>query len=152
MRDKRICFLIASMLVFHYTFSQVERGFRVDGIFNVLWWEKDIKARASYIEMPVDLLYSPKAGSGNLLIAVGPYVGYGTGGKWKTGVQVVTGDIVTSELISKCSAPSGAGIRSGLKDSNSMFCSPILLGSLPILTGEIALSYRNLPRLSISDP
>ncbi len=73
------------------------RGFRLDGVSDVLWWGKDLKTRASYIELPVDLLYSPKAGPGDLLIAVGPYTGHGIGGKWKTSSPVVIGDIVTSD-------------------------------------------------------
>lgn len=38
-------------------------------------------------------MYSPEIGSGALLVAVGPYIGYGTGGTWTTKEDVVIGDI-----------------------------------------------------------
>lgn len=69
------------------------RGFRINGTSDVLGWGKDLKVRTSYIELPVDLLYTPKAGPGNLLVAAGPYAGYGAGGKWKTSAPVILGDI-----------------------------------------------------------
>jgi hypothetical protein len=35
--------------------------------------------KLSYVEVPVNVVYKPKVGSGHLLLGVGPYVGYGTG-------------------------------------------------------------------------
>jgi hypothetical protein len=72
------------------------KGFKQDG-----GWlaapGNEFKAKASYIEVPVNLLYKPHLGIGNLLIGAGPYVGYGIGGKWKAEGQIVVGDIVLSE-------------------------------------------------------
>jgi len=55
--------------------------------------DNDIKVTASYIEVPLNFIYKHKLASGNLLIGVGPYVGYGTGGKWKSEAPVSIGDI-----------------------------------------------------------
>lgn len=46
--------------------------------------EDDFKAKLDYIEVPLNLRYKSKFGAGNLLIAAGPYIGYGIGGKWKS--------------------------------------------------------------------
>lgn len=53
----------------------------------------NIKVTVSYIEVPLNFIYKHKLASGNLLIGVGPYVGYGTGGKWKSEAPVIIGDI-----------------------------------------------------------
>ena len=54
----------------------------------------DLKVTVAYIEMPLNLIYKRKFGSGKLLIGAGPYAGYGTGGKWKSETNPVIGDIV----------------------------------------------------------
>lgn len=57
--------------------------------------DREFRATASYIEIPVNLLYSPELGSGNLIFGAGPYAGYATGGKWKADqAQVLIGDIM----------------------------------------------------------
>jgi hypothetical protein len=70
-----------------------KRGFKQPGA-SFVGWGKDFEAKVSYFELPVDFLYSPKIGPGNLLLAAGPYVGYGTGGSWKTSGPVTVGDIM----------------------------------------------------------
>lgn len=57
-------------------------------------WGKDFDARVSYVELPVSLQYSPEIGPGRLLIAAGPYLAYGTAGKWTTSAPVLIGDIM----------------------------------------------------------
>lgn len=37
----------------------------------------------NYLEVPLNLVYKPLLGEGNLIVAFGPYLGYGIGGKWK---------------------------------------------------------------------
>lgn len=37
----------------------------------------------NYLEVPLNLVYKPVLGSGNLIVAFGPYLGYGLGGKYK---------------------------------------------------------------------
>lgn len=58
------------------------KGFKQDG-----GWlaspDNEFKATASYVEVPVNLLYKPELGNGNLIVGTGPYVSYGTGGKWE---------------------------------------------------------------------
>lgn len=70
------------------------RGFKQQGPASHISWGENFEARVSYLELPVDLLYSLKIGPGNLLLAAGPYLGYGTGGKWTTRGTVLIGDIV----------------------------------------------------------
>lgn len=51
------------------------------------------EATVSYIEVPVNLLYKPEVGTGNLVLGAGAYAGYGLGGEWKTQTDVAIGDI-----------------------------------------------------------
>lgn len=76
------------------TFVYARRGFKQDGASDFIGLGNDFDARVSYIELPVDLMYSPKIGPGNLLLAAGPYIGYGTGGTWTTNGDVLIGDIM----------------------------------------------------------
>jgi hypothetical protein len=45
----------------------------------------DTKAKLSYIDVPVSLVYKPVLGTGNMLLGFGPYVGFGLGGKVNNG-------------------------------------------------------------------
>ncbi len=45
----------------------------------------DASTTLNYIELPVNFLYKPELGTGNLLLGVGPYAAYGVGGKAKLG-------------------------------------------------------------------
>ena len=53
----------------------------------------NLQVNVSYIEVPLNILYKPRLGAGNLLFGAGPYIGYGTGGKWKSDKDAVIGDI-----------------------------------------------------------
>lgn len=77
----------------HPALVYAKRGFQQDGAPSHIGWGKDFKAVVSYIELPVDLLYLLKIGPGNLSLAAGPYIGYGTGGRWATEGSVLIGDI-----------------------------------------------------------
>ncbi len=51
-------------------------------------WSEDggtIEAKTilNYLEVPLNLVYKPLLGEGNLIVAFGPYLGYGIGGKNK---------------------------------------------------------------------
>ena len=83
---------LATQVAVQPMFVYTTRGFKQPGSSHVGWGE-DFTARVSYIELPVDFLYRPKVGPGNLLLAAGPYVAYGTGGSWKTKGPVTVGDI-----------------------------------------------------------
>lgn len=54
----------------------------------------EFKVRVSYIEVPLNFLYKPRLGTGRLLLGLGPYVAYGTGGRWKSDSDVAIGDIL----------------------------------------------------------
>lgn len=41
----------------------------------------DIKTKLSYIEIPLNFVYKPILGTGNMLLGFGPYVAFGVGGK-----------------------------------------------------------------------
>jgi hypothetical protein len=75
----------------------------------------NFKVSASYIEVPVNLLYKPHLGSGNLLLGAGPYIAYGTGGNWKSDNDAAIGDIVVGkkgDVIFKNDAMDGGDINS----------------------------------------
>lgn len=88
---------VANHFLVHPSLVSARRGFNINGVSQVLWWGSDLKVRTSYIELPVDFLFTAKIGPGNLVAGAGPYAGYGVGGKWKTSEVVVIGDIVTSD-------------------------------------------------------
>jgi len=84
----------------HFSFQPsivyVKRGFKQPGSSHI-GWGNDFEAKVSYVELPVDILYSPGIGPGKLLLSAGPYIGYGTGGKWTTSTNVLIGDIMIDE-------------------------------------------------------
>ncbi|HYH13572.1 MAG TPA: porin family protein [Flavisolibacter sp.] len=41
------------------------------------------KIRLSYVEVPVNLVYKPILGTGNMILGFGPYVGFGVDGKYE---------------------------------------------------------------------
>lgn len=43
--------------------------------------DTDIKTKLSYIEIPLNFVYKPVLGTGNMLLGFGPYVAFGIGGK-----------------------------------------------------------------------
>ncbi len=47
--------------------------------------DDDTKVKISYIDVPVNLLYKPILGTGNMVLGFGPYVGFGIGGKVEEG-------------------------------------------------------------------
>ena len=70
-----------------------KRGFKQPGASHI-GWGTDFEAKVSYLELPVAVVYHPQIGNGKLLVAAGPYAGYGTGGTWKTRGPVTVGDIM----------------------------------------------------------
>ncbi len=73
------------------------RGFKQDDIYDFFVVGKNFEAKVSYYELPVDIVYHPKIGPGNLLLAAGPYIGYGKGGVWETKGELLIGDILYME-------------------------------------------------------
>lgn len=49
--------------------------------------DADSKVKISYIDVPVNLLYKPILGTGNMVLGFGPYVGFGIGGKVESGSE-----------------------------------------------------------------
>ncbi|KEO75607.1 porin family protein [Anditalea andensis] len=85
---------LSSQFSVHPSLIYAKRGFKQHGPASHLVWGEDFEGKVSYFELPVDLLYSQKIGPGNLLLAVGPYLGYGTGGSWTSKGTVLIGDIL----------------------------------------------------------
>ncbi|MEI6946234.1 porin family protein [Paraflavisolibacter sp. H34] len=46
-------------------------------------WENKSETKISYVEIPVNLIYKPVVGTGNMVLGFGPYVGFGISGKQK---------------------------------------------------------------------
>lgn len=61
-------------------------------------YSTNFRATASYIEVPVNLLYKPKLAVGHLILGAGPYLAYGTGGTWRSDTNIQIGDIVGTNV------------------------------------------------------
>lgn len=73
--------------------SYADRGFKEDN--SSIAYGSKFEYKASYVEVPVNILYKANLGTGNFLVGAGPYIGVGTGGSWKSDGQVIVqGDIV----------------------------------------------------------
>jgi hypothetical protein len=49
--------------------------------------DNETKVKISYVEIPLNFVYKPILGSGNMLLGFGPYVGIGVGGKVESNGQ-----------------------------------------------------------------
>lgn len=59
-----------------------------------------VKTVLNYLEVPLNLVYKPTLGNGNLIVNFGPYLGYGISGKYKTeldGAEVLGIGVSTDE-------------------------------------------------------
>ena len=74
----------------------VGKGYKQDGGW-LAGDDKEFQAAASYVEVPLNLIYKVWIGVGNLLIGAGPYVAYGLGGEWEAEGQVAVGDVILTE-------------------------------------------------------
>lgn len=72
------------------------KGFKQDGGW-IITEGNEFKAKADYVEVPINLVYRSQFSAGNFVIGAGPYVGYGIGGKWESEGQILVGDIMLSE-------------------------------------------------------
>lgn len=115
------------------------KGFKQDGGW-LLDSGYDFKAKASYIELPVNLIYKLQFGIGDLLIGAGPYIGYGTGGKWESDGIIYIGDIVLSE---------NSGDVIFKKDGNDGEFGNYLYGKPWDYGANVVIGYEFLQRLSI---
>ena len=61
--------------------------------------DNEFEANASYIDVPIHVLYKSNLGPGDLIVGAGPYVAYGIGGKWKTERRISFGGIKNGDLI-----------------------------------------------------
>lgn len=64
-------FYLAPGLLFSTKGSKVSEG---DATFNTV---------INYLEVPINFVYKPELGAGKLIVAFGPYLAYGIGGKYK---------------------------------------------------------------------
>jgi len=69
-----------------------KRGFeRNEG--KIIGWGNNFKANTSYLELPIDVVFNSPIGNDHLQFGLGPYIGFGLGGKWKTPETVYIDDI-----------------------------------------------------------
>lgn len=73
-----------------------ERGFKEEGDAKI-GWGKDFKTQSSYIFLPVDLVYAIPVRTSSIRLGIGPYVGVGLGGRWKTSAPVLIGDVLIED-------------------------------------------------------
>jgi len=101
----------------------------------------------SYIEVPLNILYKPQLGNGNLLLGFGPYLAYGIGGKVKFQDEetdvLFKGDVSITEYDEQfCVKPfdAGANIFVGYELSMGLFfqfnTQLGLLNMMPKVEGE----------------
>ena len=75
----------------------------------------NFEVKAFYMEVPLNILYKPGLGSGHLLVGAGPYIGYGTGGNWKSEGGVILGDMMIGDkgdVIFRNNSAEGGGLES----------------------------------------
>lgn len=91
--------------------------------------DADSKIQLSYIEVPVNFVYKPMLGMGNLILGVGPYAGFGIGGKIKSDdgdVDVEFKNDITSDDVEGNTAyfrrmDFGGNLLAGYQFSNGLF-------------------------------
>ncbi|WP_143308444.1 porin family protein [Chitinophaga vietnamensis] len=74
----------------------------------------DLKLTTSYLQLPINFMFKPEVGNGRLVLAAGPYIAYGVGGKFKNtgGNDVNAFDDAAGPLKQK-RFDAGAGINIG---------------------------------------
>lgn len=85
------------------------------------------QTKLSYIEIPLNFVYKPVLGAGNLLLGFGPYVGFGIDGKtesangFETDVEFGNDDVVrdpSKDYLKRSDA--GANLLAGYEFSNKV--------------------------------
>lgn len=61
-------------------------------------WSNGSKVKVNYLEVPVNFVYKPVLGTGNLLLGFGPYVAFGMGGKAEDAQGNVADVVFNNEL------------------------------------------------------
>lgn len=87
-----------------------------------------IKTTLNYIDIPVNYVYRPMLGTGNLVLGFGPYIGFGVGGKLKnpngSSTEVVYRDqfdrTVPASMLQLRRTDAGANFIAGYEFANSL--------------------------------
>lgn len=86
--------------------------------------DADGKVKISYLDVPVNLIYKPILGAGNMVLGFGPYVGFGIGGKVES--QGTEQDIEFNNEYTSSTAPqirrmdAGANFLAGYEFANKV--------------------------------
>jgi len=76
----------------------------------------NFNVNADYIEIPVLLLYKPQLIGGHLLLGAGPYIGFGTGGNWRSDSDIIVGGDMNigkkGDVIFRNNAANGGSLES----------------------------------------
>lgn len=82
------------------------------------------KVKLSYIDIPINFLYKPVLGTGNMVLGFGPYVGFGIGGKIENGNNERDVEFTDSRTISEGykfkRVDAGANFLAGYEFSNKL--------------------------------
>ncbi|HUC82890.1 MAG TPA: porin family protein [Flavisolibacter sp.] len=82
------------------------------------------KATLNYIDVPVNFIYKPILGTGNFVLGVGPYVGFGLGGKVKYNgggeTDIEFGDDVSAGSFPLKRIDAGANFQAGYEFANRL--------------------------------
>lgn len=69
------------------------RGFKTSRSSGMLRWSEDLDVQSTYLELPFDFTLMPRLGPGRMLIALGPYISHGSGGRWSSKQDATIDDI-----------------------------------------------------------
>lgn len=82
------------------------------------------EVKVSYIEVPVNLVYKPMLGTGNVVLGFGPYVGFGIGGNLEesngTKKDVVFADIYNARPYEFRRMDAGGNLLAGYEFANNV--------------------------------
>jgi Outer membrane protein beta-barrel domain len=82
------------------------------------------KVKLSYIDIPINFIYKPVLGTGNMVLGFGPYVGFGIGGKVENGSSEVDIEFTDSRAVSDAykfkRVDAGANFLAGYEFSNKL--------------------------------
>ena len=116
-------------------------------------WTNEDKVKLSYIEVPVNFVYKPILGSGNMLLGFGPYVGFAMNGNVEYENGTETDVEFTNDYDPSISAPqfkkmdAGANLLAGYEFANKLsFQLNAQLGLMkinPEITTDDETSWKN---------
>jgi hypothetical protein len=82
------------------------------------------KVKLSYIDIPINFVYKPVLGTGNMVLGFGPYIGFGIGGKVENGNEELDVEFADSRTVLEANkfkrVDAGANFLAGYEFSNKL--------------------------------